>query len=26
VLWIVDGWPGYRLVVRWNRLVYDRLS
>jgi len=26
VLWIVDGWPGYRLLVRWNRLVYDRLS
>ncbi|SDD39930.1 metal-dependent hydrolase [Natrinema hispanicum] len=25
-LWIVDGWPGCRLVVRWNRLLYERLS
>ena len=25
-LWIVDGWPGCRLVVRWNRGLYERLS
>jgi len=25
-LWIVNGWPGCRLVVRWNRLLYERLS
>ena len=25
-LWIVDGWPGCRLVGRWNRLLYERLS
>jgi len=25
-LWIVDGWPGCRLVIRWNRLLCERLS